>query len=370
MGNFINRNKPLAIFGSLVILLAAVSFNIYYFTVGSAVSSNELVRESDMVDLPGAEANSTVNPTIAQPETFNILPLVITVFITLIGVMILIIIIKMMDKNKHKQDLEYKQQLQLVAQAFEAYNTTNGNYPISAVYKPEHYTGIHLGKEWVDYSFPVKEEMLKFAAEWPILPAHKLDKVVYYPKNNGQEFSLYAYVPTLSKDEVRDYNKEDELPEAWGKFNYKISSLGVSQTPVSQPSATEASPKIDPVQGFNSTIPTQPPSSSSTVESLAPAYPVNSAPSIQTAATKLITSDGEALVPSNEMVVPQTDASPNQATNSEYPIEINVPKPDNSIEKNHSAQPIPMPSSLPPSVPKILGNEDPLSEEHDEAIGT
>ncbi len=144
----------------------------------------------------------------------------------LLSVVAIVLVAKVLAKKRTQQDVQYKDQLSRLTQVFEKYRQANGTYPLSAAYSPEHYTGIHMDKEWRDYQFPNDQTMKGFDADWPIVDQAKLKTIVYFPKEQGSRFALYAEIETLPKDESRDFNVEDNLPKAWGEFNYRLTSAG------------------------------------------------------------------------------------------------------------------------------------------------
>lgn len=242
-----NRHKSLTIVGSVAILLVVISFNVYYVTAPQIVSDGEMLTESEIDrTLPGYVPNpNSSNSNIAQTTPLNYIPIAVTGVVLVVGAIGIIIAVKISDKNQVKQDSLYREQLSELAASFEAYAVAKGNYPKSSTYSSEHYTGIHLGKEWLDYGFPSDSEMKHFNQNWPIVPTDKIDKILYYVRDNGARFDLFSQIKTLPKDEAKDYNREFELPKAWGEFNYYIPSRGIAvqPTPLSTPEIQAAAPE-------------------------------------------------------------------------------------------------------------------------------
>ena len=244
MFSVFSRHKAVSIIGSILILLATIGFNLYYITTPN--TGGQLISEEEVnQNLPGYVPDSNSGGAgVAQSTSFNYLPILITAGILVIGFIGVFIALKISDRKQKQQDAQYKEHLSALAATLETYATAKGSYPKSLTYSPEHYTGIHLGKEWGDYGFPNDDEMRQYSPQWPHVDASKLDQILYFVRENGAQFDLFAQVKTLAKDEVKDYNKEYDLPKAWGDFNYRIGGRGIQMQPATTqiPPATKEAP--------------------------------------------------------------------------------------------------------------------------------
>lgn len=143
-----------------------------------------------------------------------------------------------MRHQKLERDKRRRQDLETVRLGFETYRAIHGRYPMSSTYQPEYYTGINLSKDWNYYGLPNTEQMRAVIKEWPLSDpsldyngSNQTNQYLYYPRNQGRSFDLYAHLELPKSDEGTDYNAIDNLLRAWGNYNYKVSSSGQPAAP-------------------------------------------------------------------------------------------------------------------------------------------
>src|SRR5690606_20144761 len=133
-------------------------------------------------------------------------------------------------KKAKKKDQQRKEDLEMIAKGFEKFYELNQFYPVSQKYANQHYTVVNFNKDWEYFAFPPDDYMRKFIPGWPIDdPDHQPNKpdqvnaYLYYPKEDGQKFDLYAHLQKPGKNAV-DYNQVDQISTSLGQYNYKVSS--------------------------------------------------------------------------------------------------------------------------------------------------
>ncbi len=147
-----------------------------------------------------------------------------------------------MKHQKIERDERRRRDLEQLRQGFETYKSIHGHYPMSSTYQPEYYTGINLSKDWNYYGLPNADQMKTIIKDWPLSDpsidyhgSNQVNQYLYYPRNTGRSFDLYAHLELPKPGEQTDYNVLDNLLRAWGSYNYKISSLSSDSNSTSQP---------------------------------------------------------------------------------------------------------------------------------------
>lgn len=168
-------------------------------------------------------------PQTASPVSMVFMMIILAMVLLLF--VILLAVLKYLDFKRKQRDKQRKQDLKTLAQAFEAYKQIHGQYPMSSTFRPEYYTGVNLSNDWNYYGLPNKEHMSRFIPNWPIsdpsidyMSRSQVNQYLYYPKDNGQKFYLYAHLESPKKSEQIDYNHQDNLLRSWGNYNYRVES--------------------------------------------------------------------------------------------------------------------------------------------------
>ncbi len=290
---FVQHNQKLVSTISIATIVLVVVFNILYFIFAPIQSQGDpanFVATPRLESSAQASASSTIE--VPQRSPVSIVSSSILLVIVLLLIVIVLAVVKYKDSQRRERDNKRKQDLARLAQAFEAYRQEHGQYPLSATYLPQYYTGVNLSNDWNYYGLPNKEHMVRYLPDWPISdPAidyqakQQVNQYIYYPKENGQKFSLYAHLEEPKKDEQVNYNKQDNLLRSWGAYNYRVSSGQ------EQPSAVQQIPHPDHAKPTtpaspaglavpNGQQPTVTPASNSTPQSATtpPSLPIPSAP--------------------------------------------------------------------------------------------
>lgn len=307
-------SKQAQVTGLSIALIVIVIANVIMFTwQQSGLNSNP---DNTFIGVDG-RPTSVKDSGHATESSLILLGSSIAVIILLITMVA--IIAKQSDKNGTKRDERRKSDLQAIAQGFQAFYQQNNHYPRSTAYDSQYYTVINLTTDWDYYKLPDAEVMKQFIPNWPILdPLHSpkspaTNGYLYYPRDNGQSFDLYAHLESVDMTPENNYNTLDSIPENLGQYNYKLSSSGTTQ-----PAASTQSEQPNPNAAINTT-----PATPAMPQPVAPAPAVNPDTSATTPPT------------------PSTAPTASQST---------APQPDPS-QPNIQPQPAPapQPAAIPPT---------------------
>ena len=228
---FIHQHKKLFTTLSILTLLLVVVFNIFYYIFVPIQSQG---NPENFVPTPFLEGQSPPAPPAASTEIvspFTLLALVIALIIVILIIVVIVALLKHSGTQKLKRDEQRRSDLKRIAQAFEAYKQQHGQYPLSTTYQPEYYTGVNLSNDWNYYGLPSKEHMVRYLPDWPVsdpsidyMAKTQTNQYLYYPKENGQKFYLYAHLESPGKHEQTNYNQQDNLLLSWGAYNYRVES--------------------------------------------------------------------------------------------------------------------------------------------------
>lgn len=379
---FVRHNQKLASTFSIATIILILVFNLLYYIFAPIQSQGD---PPNFVATPIIEnpVQATPGAMVAEPQQspISLISLSILLVIVLLIIVIIFAVLKYFSVQQHQRDKKRKQDLQRIAQALEAYHQEHGQYPLSSTYQPQYYTGINLSNDWNYYGLPNKEHMVRYLPDWPISDPsidyhakHQVNQYIYYPKENGQKFFLYAHLEAPSKDEQIDYNKQDNLLRSWGAYNYRVNSgqeqpSAVQQIPHPQhtkPTAPDPTPTAHPAAALtpaSTAIPTPPavdqpqdvlPSTSAlpTSPEVAPAIP-QATP--QSSLEPTITTPATAVSPQPETLTPQ----PNM-TNQPVPA-INLVEETPAVEAPPTPQPIV--TNIQPSQPTQIPAMQPTNAE-------
>ena len=337
-----------------------------------------------------AQSTPSAVPNEPQQSPVSLASLGILLVIVLLIIVIIFALMMYSSSQRRNRDKKRKEDLRRLAQAFEAYRQEHGQYPLSSTYLPQYYTGVNLSKDWNYYGLPDKEHMVRYLPDWPISDPsidynaqNQVNQYIYYPKENGQKFFLYAHLEAPSKAEQVDYNQQDNLLRAWGAYNYRVASgqeqpSTVQQIPHPQhakptapASSTPTPQQSQPAPVANDTTAPTPSPATSPQPQVAPSVsapqvaPVPVAPAQSQAApgapvsppiqhdTNVATplSPTPAIAtPAVPTPIPTTPPSPQPGLVT--PRNINVIQPSSVIYQQPQSTPAPEPEPLMPSAPE------------------
>ena len=169
--------------------------------------------------------------------------------------------------------------------------------------------------------------MVRYLPDWPISDPsidynakHQVNQYIYYPKENGQKFFLYAHLEAPTKAEQIDYNQQDNLLRAWGAYNYRVTSGQEQPSTVQQiPHPQHAKPA--PPAGPNpvTTVPASTPEASVTMPQ---PEPINPTPP---ASANYQAQPAPAMQPPQQTVA--TPVVPTQPAAAPDPLTPSIPEP-------------------------------------------
>ena len=228
---FFRENPKITTITALAIFFLVALVNTLYFIFMPIEAQGDPER---YIATPIIETDTTAIPPVENTAAISSTTLIILMIVLAIVLLIIIILFALLMHaagQRRKRDKQRKADLKTIAQALEAYKQVHGQYPLSTTFQPQYYTGINLSNDWNYYGLPNKEHMSKFIPDWPIsdpsidyMAKNQMNQYIYYPKENGQKFFLYAHLESPSKNEMIDYNKEDNLLRSWGSYNYRVAS--------------------------------------------------------------------------------------------------------------------------------------------------
>src|SRR3990167_6103085 len=113
--------------------------------------------------------------------------------------------------------------------------------------------GIKMPSEWNFYGFPDNDVMRRYVLGWPIFdplinPAdsNQFNQYVYFLRQGGLAFDLYAHLENERDPEAKNYNIPDKVPPELGDYNFKVSSINfrTKQTPRASVSPQKTAPPV------------------------------------------------------------------------------------------------------------------------------
>jgi hypothetical protein len=213
----------LVLISSLVIIGLLVVFNAFYW-LWRPLQSHKLVQP-DIID------SSAI---VQTADWWQRLP--VWWWVGLLGVIVIVLVATGIGVSRwqrairQRRDITRRQALSILQQGLEAYAITTGHYPVSARLDERAIPAVGLGYEWERLDFPSNSELHAYLPQWPVVDPlvsydeHKqYNQYLYYPKNQGQAFALYAHLENAPKG-APDYNQLAGLPKAWGEYNYCLES--------------------------------------------------------------------------------------------------------------------------------------------------
>lgn len=408
---FVRHNKKLISTISIATTVLVLVFNLLYYIFAPIQSQGD---PKNFVATPilekTAQSTPSALPSEPQQSPVSLISLSILLVIVLLIIVIIFALLKYASSQRHNRDKKRRDDLKRLAQAFEAYRQEHGQYPLSSTYLPQYYTGVNLSNDWNYYGLPDKEHMVRYLPDWPISDPsidynakHQVNQYIYYPKENGQKFFLYAHLEAPTKAEQIDYNQQDNLLRSWGAYNYRVTSgqeqpstvqqiphpqhakpaapqaetlppsaspsTGAAAAPAStvtppqqptQPAAAPPPMPVQPLPAAQSTPPVSPPASSSPVDTIAGAVP----------AAPLNNQQPELANPMPPTPTPANQAQPTTATQTPQqpvaaptiPAQV-APEPDPLIpytsEPQFTTSPEPVIAAMPPADQPTATNSEP-----------
>lgn len=243
-----DKSKKIFILVSLILVTVIANFVIFSMQQskmgGGKIENTYLGPMGETIYVDESEFATSQNNTLLIAGVSSVIVLIL---ITLIVVSV------SSSKKQKKYDEQRKTDIAQIAQGLERFYIDHKQYPLSQSYSPEHYSGINLTTDWEYYNFPSKEVMQNYIPGWPLYdpsvnPKAKsqTNNYIYFPRNQGQAFDLYAHLDSPDKQTVVDYNAQDQLPKAWGSFNYKVSNQ--QHAAADQPSLSTTEPTATPAE--------------------------------------------------------------------------------------------------------------------------
>jgi hypothetical protein len=218
-------------FIAIVVMTVLILLNLGIY---AGIFNPQPVPDQQQLSLPGLpDQTQTVRKSTVKTSPNQMLqrlaPIIIFVTVVLgIGIITAIVLQRNVDQ-KRSRDKKRIQDLADLANTFEAYYMQHGHYPVSSTYDSKYYSAINILTEWSSYNFPSAEEMRVFNPNWPPSDPNfsptaedQAGNYLYYPHHFGQRFSLYAQLEAPTQHPVPDYNTIDNLPETFGKYNYRF----------------------------------------------------------------------------------------------------------------------------------------------------
>jgi hypothetical protein len=221
-------NKRNVLFLSLAVLIIGV-INIAVWQR----QSHELETTNPQNSYLRADGKSTF---IILKNTASSHTILWPIFVCTVGILFLTLLLvglwmHFSRKAARNRDATRRTDLNTLATGFEKYYQARGHYPISSIYESTYCEGLNFTTDWAYYGMPDTDEMHQFISDWPICDPHyqngaknQLNRYIYFPRDNGGRFDLYAHLEMPAKG-APNYTVEDNLPEAWGTYNFKISSV-------------------------------------------------------------------------------------------------------------------------------------------------
>lgn len=330
---FIRHNKKLLTTVSITTISLMLVINMLYFIFAPIQSQGdpENFVATPMLESRGQATSSATVGDVVPKSPMSMITLSILMVIVLLMIVIVLAMVKYQRSQRQTRDKKRKQDLTRIAQAFEAYHAEHGQYPLSTTYLPQYYTGVNLSKDWNYYGLPDKEHMVRYLPDWPISDPsldynakNQVNQYIYYPKDNGQKFFLYAHLESPSKDEQIDYNQQDNLLRSWGNYNFRISNGQVQPSNIEQiPHPTHTKPENNPLAG-TSTVAQATPAPSTTLTA-----PLESVVQVPTEQTSTLSSPAPI---ATSIPVPLAPLAGSQAA----PLQ---PSPQPPISQSYSNQP-------------------------------
>lgn len=394
---FARKNPKLAYSISIAIIILVALFNILYFIFAPIQSQGnpKNYRATPILEHPSIRPTIT-DTTTASTSPLSILSLSILLVIVLLLMVIIFAVLKFNAEQRKKRDVKRREDLKRIAQAFEAYKLEHGLYPLSSTYQPQYYTGINLSKDWNYYGLPDKEHMARFLPDWPVSDPsldynakNQVNQYLYYPKDNGRKFYLYAHLEAPTAAETIDYNAQDNLLRSWGAYNYRVESgqeqpINVEQphpehTKPADPSPTQPNTVAnEPIMPVTATIPTQPVQQNTQQPfTQAPTAPDQTNTFTQPATPDVqpdpaVANQTAIVQPNIQMTasttiagptIEQTPPSPAQPTMAPSQTEMPVSTDDPQAYTPTQVQPPTEPAPINPAAPEALAVEDPLNQQ-------
>jgi hypothetical protein len=214
----------LALIGSIVVIAALVLFNVGYWLFYPSLQTSNLI-EPDLLPPDGMVSQ----PVVEQSWLTSIwLLVVLAIGLLLLAVIAWWLLNRLQQQSRHGRDEQRRQALSTLQQGLAAYAAATGHYPVATKVEQRAVPAVGLGYEWDRLGFPADEEWHRHVPSWPVVDPlvpyddHKqVNQYLYYPKNEGQTYVLYAHLEALGKEAV-DYNQLAGLPRAWGDYNFAL----------------------------------------------------------------------------------------------------------------------------------------------------
>lgn len=231
-------------FVAIVIMTMLIVLNLGIY---AGLFNPQPVPDQQQLSLPGlSDRNQSIlqTPVKASPNQVlqRLAPIIISVSVVLgIGFGGVVMSLRNVGQKRRRDKIRI-QHLADLAATFEAYYGQHGHYPVSSTYDSKYYSAINILTEWSSYNFPPSQEMRLLNPDWPpcdpnFSPTAKdqAGNYLYYPHHFGQRFSLYAQLESPTQHPVPDYNAIDNLPENFGKYNYRFNGPDHRAATVAQP---------------------------------------------------------------------------------------------------------------------------------------
>lgn len=271
MSHILQEHKTEITVGCIITIAVSIVYCLYLLLIAPTIgqSTNQQIPPPPIFDQNGRIIQRTTASQSETPPSSTSLPIISAmVLITLVttSAISIFLAIRYMNQARLKRDQKRLADLPAIAQAFHKYKQDKGTYPISSTYQSGYYTAINLSNDWHYYGLPNDDQMRHYLPEWPVsdpgIDYHgksQANQYLYYPRDNGARFDLYAHLELHEAEP--NYNQQDNLPLAWGNYNYKISSDSPIPAAAAAPAPVVASQPViqaPPPQPAPQAMPTTP----------------------------------------------------------------------------------------------------------------
>jgi len=236
------KSKIIITLASAVIFINFIVVIVYFLLSTRAPTKPDLSNlNPEQIEEVTKQRLDSQEAQITPPEDIKLKFFAIGFIVSVVVAIIILGWFLFKEEGKiRKRDLKRKADLNTLGNGFMRFFKELGKFPTTSEFGAIVPEGIKIPSEWNFYGFPDNDVMRRYVLGWPLFdpsinPAdsNQFNQYVYFLRQGGLAFDLYAHLENERDPEAKNYNIPDKVPPELGDYNFKVSSTNfqTKQTP-------------------------------------------------------------------------------------------------------------------------------------------